>query len=50
VRRGGVQERDGGDDGRGLSARQALEEEEAGLLHPKVGRCSPDAPFSRGVS
>jgi hypothetical protein len=37
ARRGGVWERDGGDVSRGLSARRALEEEEAGLLHPEVG-------------
>jgi hypothetical protein len=40
VRRGGVWECDGGDVGRGHSARRALEEEEAGLLHLEVGNRS----------
>jgi hypothetical protein len=42
--RGGVWERDGGDVGRGLSTHRALEEEEAGLLHPEVGRRSSRRP------
>jgi hypothetical protein len=50
ARRGVVRRRDGGGVGRGLSACRALEEEEAGLLHPEVGHCSSRHSVSRGVS
>jgi hypothetical protein len=50
TRRGGVWRRDGGGVGHGLSARQALEKEEAGLLHPEVGHRSSRHSVSRGVS
>jgi hypothetical protein len=45
VSRGGVWERVGGDVGHGLSAHRALEEEEAGLLYPEVGRRSSRRPI-----
>jgi hypothetical protein len=45
VSRGGVWEHDGGDIGRGLSVRRALEEEEVGLLHHEVGRRSSRRPI-----
>jgi hypothetical protein len=45
VRRGGSQECNGGDVGRGHSARRALEEEEAGLLHLVVGHRSSRRPI-----
>jgi hypothetical protein len=50
VRCGGVWRCDGGGDGRGLSARRALEEEEAWLIHLEVGHRSSRRSISRGVS
>jgi hypothetical protein len=50
VRREGFWRRDGGDVGRGLSARRALEEEEAGLFHLEVGHHSSRCSISRCVT
>jgi hypothetical protein len=50
ARRGGVWERGSGDAGRHHSARRALEEDEAGLLHLEVGnRSSGHLGFGAGV-
>jgi hypothetical protein len=45
ARRGGVWDCDDGDVGRGLNARRALEEEEAGLFHPELGHRSSRHPI-----
>jgi hypothetical protein len=50
VRRGGVWRHDSGGDDSGLSARRALEEEEAGLLHIEVGHRPSRHSVSRAVS
>jgi hypothetical protein len=53
--RGGTRRRGGwwcgsGDVSCGHNARRIPKEEEAGLLHPEVGNCSPNTPSLRGES